>query len=154
MTYLSENKQLVDVVGLITNNHQVANADPLTKSVIADASGTHDVLCDLRQRRRQTEVLFSRPIRTWCVGSRGGLTTENPPLIRGGETAEEEETLDEAQKEEESRVVGLIPTTWFGLLSRSSNKQQAETGQHGNAVHGETFLQDQELKAPPHAPGL
>lgn len=148
MTYVSENKQLVDVVGLIANNHQVPHADPLTKSVIADASGRREVVCHLRKRRRQTEVLFSRPITTWCVGSTG-LTTENPPLIRGGETVEEEETLDEAQKEEESRVVGLIPTTWFGLLSRSSSEQQAETGQHGDAVHGEMFLQDQELAAPP-----
>lgn len=149
MTYLSEKKQLVDVVGLITNNHQVPHADPLTKSVIADASGSHEVICDLRKRRRQTEVLFSRPIRMWCVGSRRGLTKENPPLIRGGETVEEEETLDETQKEEESRVVGLIPTTWFGLLSHcSSSKQQAETGQHSDAVHGEMFLQDQRT-APP-----
>lgn len=132
--YLSEKHQLVDVEGPITNSHEVPDAYPMAKGVIVDGSSGHDVGCELRKRRRQRKMLWSRPIRTWCVGYKRGLTTENPPLIRGGETAEEE-TRDEAQREDESGCVGLKPTAWFGLLSRSGSEQQAETGQHGDAVH-------------------
>lgn len=38
--------------------------------------------------------------------------------------------------------MGLLPTAGFELLSRSGSEQQAETGQQGDVIHVEMFLQD------------
>lgn len=99
------------------------------------------ISCSMLRVSKLLRKVWSRPITTWCVGYKRGLRTATPPLSRGGETAEEE-TSGEAQREEESRCVGPIPTAWFGLLSHSGSEQQAETGQLGDAVHVEMFLQD------------
>lgn len=45
-------------------------------------------------------MLWPGPRRTRYVGYRGGLTTVKPPVIRGGETAEEEMSV-EAEVEEQ-----------------------------------------------------